>query len=221
MNPEYEQPPVIRSAIQAWHIVLLALLAFACFCAFKITGFFRLGSETAALRTCVAACVPGSVDKKIALRVGSFTTGLVRFGSRFFSMPPEPRAACESLQAAECGVYRLKEELSPEAIGRLFATTEKTMVKRGWTRLVGVTQGNELVQVYVPTKKLSASSARCCVMVLHQRELVLVSARASLAPLLDLAHENFKLSKELDELGRDRNRVREWVNASLPRHLAR
>jgi hypothetical protein len=56
----------------------------------------------------------------------------------------------------------------------------------------------DLVSVFIPTKRISASHVRCCVMVLHDRELVLAAATASLEPLMELAHDNFKISEHMN-----------------------
>ena len=44
-----------------------------------------------ALRSSVIESVPGQWDKRFAVHVGGLTLGLVRFGSLFFNLPPEPK----------------------------------------------------------------------------------------------------------------------------------
>jgi len=74
---------------------VLALLAIAA--AHAVTGYFRLNAGREVLRDSALAAMPGEWDQRIALSVGWFTTGVIRTGSRFFQMPPEPRAALDSL----------------------------------------------------------------------------------------------------------------------------
>ena len=64
---------------------------------------------------------------------------------------------------------------------------DKVMEARGWNRLVGVLQADELVAVYAPREPDSARDVSVCVVVLHERELVLVRVRADWEPLLELA----------------------------------
>ncbi|MFO1513363.1 MAG: hypothetical protein U1F83_10695, partial [Verrucomicrobiota bacterium] len=56
---------------------------------------------------------------------------------------------------------------------------------RGWERVVGVLDGEDLVGVYVPGKAISAEQLRCCIVVFDGRQMVLVSARANVEPLLE------------------------------------
>jgi len=168
---------------------------------FGITGFFRLGGETAALRQAVAHTSQAELKKKLTLSVGGFSTGLVRLGSRFFNLPREPRAALDAVRGAEVGLFTLPEPLARAHHVTILAEADKVMTKRGWTRLVGVSEGTELVAIYVPSGELSARKIRCCVMVLDRQELVLVSAAARLNPLLELARQEFHVHEQLKNLG--------------------
>jgi len=62
------------------------------------------------------------------------------------------------------------------------------MQQRGWTRLVGVADRRENVLVYVPTD--SAEPSRVCLAVLHNRELVVVSARLKTEALAELVADH-------------------------------
>jgi hypothetical protein len=166
--------------------VLLVFFGFALLAAAGVASYFRLSSETTALRRSVMASVPGHWDKKIAVNIGYFTMGLVRCGTHFIKMPPEPRAAMNALSGAEVGVYKLQEEPQAADARAIFASADKAMQRRGWERIVGVAKERELVAVYMPRKGLSLEHMRCCVMVWHGRELVVASARGNLAPLMDL-----------------------------------
>src|SRR5689334_10402664 len=89
-------------------LVLCGLIVGISVVVLGIASYFRLSPETSALRESVLTSVNGTWNKRIALNVGFFTTGLVRAGSHFFKMAPEPRAAFETLRAAEVGIYKLQ-----------------------------------------------------------------------------------------------------------------
>jgi hypothetical protein len=61
------------------------------------------------------------------------------------------------------------------------------MAARGWDRIVGVVHENDLVMIYMPHKRVTARNIKCCVAVFSGRDLVVVSARGNVQPLLALA----------------------------------
>jgi len=198
MSPPPAPPlrqPLPRSS--AGFFVLAGVLVVLGVCLISLVGMFRLSSEATVLRQTVMAGVPGVWDKKVALRVGWFTTGLVRAGSRFFHLPAEPRAALEAVRGVEVGVYNLRAE--PESMDRgvILERADKAMSSRGWTRVVGVIQEHDLVAVYIPCKGTSPRRMSCCVAVLNGRDLVVVSAHGNLEPLMAIAE------KHLDQASRD------------------
>ncbi|HEY5914011.1 MAG TPA: hypothetical protein VJA21_25765, partial [Verrucomicrobiae bacterium] len=142
---------------------------------------------TAALRASVMSAVPGPWDKTVALRVGGFTTALIRAGSRLFEMPPEPRAAIDAVHGAEVGVYKLQHDATTTDFRALFASADRAMKSRGWDRIVGVAEEGQFVAVYFPHRKVSLRGIKCCVVVFHGRDLVVASASGNAEPLLKLA----------------------------------
>src|SRR5512145_163747 len=86
-----------RTTGSAQWIALAVIASSFCACVLGcisgVTGFFRLSSDTAALRTSFMKSVPGVWDTKIALRVGWLTASVIRVGGSFLDLPPEPRAA--------------------------------------------------------------------------------------------------------------------------------
>ena len=105
-----------RFRVRTGYVVLALVLCVPLLCAVGIAGYFRLSSATEALRSSVIESVPGQWDKRFAVHVGGLTLGLVRFGSLFFNLPPEPKAALETLHGAEVGVYKLHD--APSALDR-------------------------------------------------------------------------------------------------------
>jgi len=189
---EPSKPPPER--FRKRYVVAPAFVFLLCCCAWGAAGYFRLGSETSALRASLMGSVGGRWNKKIAIHAGGLTMGLVRAGSRLFHLPPEPRAAIEALHGAEVGVYKLQQAPLSVDHAAILSAADKAMARRGWDRMVGVAKENELVAVYVPRKGISPGRMRACVMVLHDRDLVVVSARGNLKPLLEIANKRFEVS---------------------------
>jgi len=175
------------SRFHAGYVVAAAVPLFFLLGVVGVTGYFRLGSETTALRESLMDSVAGQWTKTIAVHVGWFTTSLVRAGSRLVKLDPEPRAALEAVRAAEVGVYKLREGPVPEDHGAILGRADKAMARRGWVRVVGVSHDRELVAVYMPRKGMSLRNMKCCLMVFNGRELVVASARGNLEPLWAIA----------------------------------
>jgi hypothetical protein len=173
-----------------WIVLLLVVLCVPLLCALGVASYFRLSSDTKALRRSVMNSVAGEWDTKVALNIGSLTTGLVRGLSQLIQLPPEPRAAIDAIHNVEVGVYELHDAALPADYPAVLLSGDKTMAARGWERIVGVIEGNQCVAVYVPRKGVSARRLTCCVLVLHERDLVIVSARGNIKPLLDVASKH-------------------------------
>ncbi|MGH7967363.1 MAG: hypothetical protein ACREIC_01410, partial [Limisphaerales bacterium] len=76
------------------------------------------------------------------------------------------------------------------ARGVILDRADKAMTRRGWVRVVGVIQENQLVAVYLPRNGISSSRMKACVAVLDGRDLVVVSARGNLEPLMDIVEKH-------------------------------
>ena len=113
---------------------MLAVLGTVALCVFSITGYFRLSSDTATLQSSLVKSVGGQWDKKVAIRVGWLTMGLVRTGLRFIHLDPEPRAAIEALRGVEVGVYNQAPgaRCQGSAAERDYADYESSPGADGW-----------------------------------------------------------------------------------------
>jgi hypothetical protein len=191
-NVQNRAAPGIRKR----YLVLWAALVVLGVFVYSVLGFFRLSSETAALRASLSNAFHGEIDKKIAVNAGAITLGLVRTGMRFVKLPPEPRAALDAMRSAEVGVYSFGANAGQPDKSKILTAADKAMKSRGWTRMVAVVQDQDLVMVYVPKKGLSAKKMSCCLLVLHEQFLVVGAARCNPTPLMQLA------SKQLNHLGR-------------------
>ncbi len=174
-------------------VILCGLLIGIAVIVLGIVSYFRLSSETNVLRASAMNSVSGTWNKKIALNVGFFTTGLIRAGSHFFNLPPEPRAAFDAIRGAEVGVYQLQGAAGWVDHRAILARADEEMTARRWDRVVGVSRENQLVAVYVPKRGLSSQRMRCCVLVLEGRNLIVVGASGNVEPLLELADSRVDL----------------------------
>jgi hypothetical protein len=164
-------------------LLLLVLLAAG------VASCFRLGSDARALRNELIKSSGVEWRQQIALNAGRLTLGAVRAGLSCakLKLDPEARAALQSLRTAGVGVYQLPSGTPPPDRAAMLAAADSTMTARGWERVVGVMDGQDLVTVYLPEKNVSVHRLKCCVMVFDGEEMVLVFAQGNLEPLLKYA----------------------------------
>lgn len=153
----------------------------------SVTRYIRLGSETAALRDSVLAVAPAK--KRVVVNVGGMTIGLARIICGFIDLPEEARTGIGAARAAEVGVYQIENSIPVHDRGVIVQKADQAMRKRGWERIVGVAKDQELVAVYIPQKGFSEKKVRCCVLVVHDRELVVAAARANASGVLELVRK--------------------------------
>jgi hypothetical protein len=85
------------------------------------------------------------------------------------------------------GIYRVTPGTPLPDRAAILAAADSAMTARGWQRVVGVMESRNLVAIYLPGKNISVHRLKCCVMVFDGKEMVLVSARGNLEPLLTYA----------------------------------
>jgi hypothetical protein len=193
--PPLAQSPRRGLRVRPLYVVLAMILATPILAALGVASYFYVSSPVQALRRSVMETVPGHWDKKIAINVGWMTTAVIRFGAGFVPMKPEPRAALDAVRGAEVGIYKHEDGSPRQDYSATLALADKSMARRGYMRLVGVTQRGKLVAIYLPRGERVKKVVDCCVLVLDEENMVIVSARAKVQPLLDLARE--KLPKPL------------------------
>jgi len=190
MNASPAPPLIHPRATHLWFLVLFAvLLLVPAMVVVGVTSYFRLSSDTKALRNGLIKSSGVEWRQRIALNVGGLTFGAVRGGLSFFPLDAKARAALEAVRGAEVGIYELASEAAAPDCATMLTAADKAMTARGWDRVVGVIDGDDLVTVYVSQKTTSARRIECCVMVFDRQQMVLVSARSNLQPLLQLALE--------------------------------
>jgi hypothetical protein len=68
----------------------------------------------------------------------------------------------------------------------MFATADDTMRRRGWTRVVGVSDAENLVLVYLPEGERSGSTEQVCVAVCNDEHLIVVEGSVRMDRLVEL-----------------------------------
>ena len=168
---------------------------------YGVTSFFRLGSDARALRNSLVKSSGADWDQRIALNVGGMTLGATRTGLSFANLPPEARAALQSVRGVEVGIYQLSSEEQPDRAAMLNAA-DKAMTARGWYRVVGVIAEGKLVTVYMPEKETSLRRMKCCVMVSDGENMVIASADANLQPLVNCAFKEHGLHEKIQSFAK-------------------
>jgi hypothetical protein len=151
-----------------------------------VVSCFRLSSDTRALRDELIKSSGVEWQQQIALNAGRLTLGAIRAGLSCVRLDSGARAALQSVHAAGVGVYQLPAGTPPPNRAAMLAAADSAMTARGWERVVGVIDGQDLVTAYLPNK-VSVHCLKCCVLVFDGKEMVLVSAQGNPEPLLDYA----------------------------------
>jgi hypothetical protein len=188
MNSSPTSSVVRPPAKHLWfRCILAALLLLPVVIAVEVVSCFHLSSDAKALRNSLIKSSGVEWRQRIALNAGGLALSAVRAGLSFVHLDAGARAALQSVRGAEVGVYRLPSGAKPPDRAALLIAADAAMTARGWDRVVGVMDGSDLVGVYLPKKMTSARRIICCLMVFNGQEMVVVSARANLEPLLQYA----------------------------------
>jgi hypothetical protein len=178
-----------------WRRVLLwssaVFVAALVIVAIAAINLVTLSRDAAALRQVFVAGAPGALRPQVQIDAGPATLALARLVVGCIDdVPAEARQALRAVRAASVGVYEAdRSELGPWRTGLMAAADDK-MTRRGWTRIVGVRDGRQVVLVYVPADSSARGTQRFCVAVCDQRQLVVVSGAADADALVALAERH-------------------------------
>ncbi len=176
--------------------ILLGILCLFVFVTVRVVGCFMISSDTAALRNELVQSAPAEWHKRIELSVGSMALSMARFIIGFLEVPPEARTALQALRGGEVAIYEVDPGDNGPEYHSLLASADRAMLARGWERVVGCVQHKSAVAVYVPQNIRSPKRVQVCVAVVNPRQMVLVSARGNLEPLLELARAAYENAKD-------------------------
>lgn len=188
------QPVVRRRRIWLW---LLGIAA-GCFLitAIAVASVFTLNRDAAALRREAFAALEMRATPRVQFSAGPVLMTLLRTGIGLIDkVPGDARLALDAVRAASVGVYRIEHPIPAGRRAKLLAAADARMHRRGWTRVVGVLDGQETVMIYVPEDAASGGMQRICLLVCQRDEIVVVAATAKIDALLHLAAEHGALAK--------------------------
>jgi len=177
MNPVPQTPAPRR---RVWRWVLLG--AGLCLAPFVVLGcviysFISLEHDAAVLRRHVMDATDAHWTTKVQVSVGPLTLGAVRQGLRFVHAEgvADARQALGAVRCASVGVYERTSGGANWSRDELFKETDRAMLKRGWVRMVGMTDHQETVLIYVPQDMGNDGPVDLCLAVVSDKELVVVS----------------------------------------------
>jgi len=182
------KPPAKRQWL--WLILVIILLPLIPLggLALGVASYFRLSSDTRALRNELTRASGTEWRKQIGLNIGDTTLGMAR-GTLWFikGIDRDVQMALRAVHGVEVGIYELDSASKAPDPAAMLNAADKAMNNRGWERVVGVLDNGQMVCVFVPAKISSANQMKCCVAVLEDRKLIVVSAKADPRPLVELA----------------------------------
>lgn len=176
---------------------VLAVLASICFLTFALVAFaiyrtVTVGTVLRSARNAVLRDAHLRFTHRIEATARPWLVNAARFGLGFAPLDPDARLAIQSIRGAEVGVYELTANPDESERRNLFGQVDKRLEERGWTRTVAVYDRDEMVMVYTPQKEVSASKVEAFVFVLNDRQLVMVSGKGNLEPIVELVNRKME-----------------------------
>lgn len=181
--------PVARR--HPWRWLFLGSLAFLLLAAGGAYQLLSLHGGAAALRRELMQDGGGALAR-VQLTLDGPVLSLLRFGLRFADLPADATDALKAVRRVSVGVYET-ENLSSRVTA--IERTDAAMARRGYTRLVGVADGEDTVLVYAPADA-AEDELEVCVAACERNQLVIASVRLDAEPLAALVQRNLaKASK--------------------------
>lgn len=185
-----------------WIIPLTAIIMVPTILAVSVVSCLRLSGEAKTLRNSIMETSNLECDKKIEVSVGGLLFTLARLGVSFFDVPPEVKAGIKTVRAARVGVYEVRNGRDEIRTSKLIESADRAMTARNWERIITVLDRKELVAIYMPTDASSSEYIDLSIVVLNERDMVIVSAQVNPAPLFEMAmRETRRTSNVSDPLG--------------------
>jgi hypothetical protein len=192
MNPAAQAS---RPGRRLWRWVLVGLgvcLAPIVALALVLASYITLDRNAAALKRQVMTAIPAGWKTKVQLSVGPTTLGAVQAALAFAHGRDlaDARLALGAVHQASVGVYQCAERAPEWSRARLFERVDRAMQERGWVRLVGVADTDGTVLVFTPPAADNDHVIELSLVVIHQRELVVVSAQVDATVVQELVRRH-------------------------------
>lgn len=207
MNPTPSTPSPARRSYTRWIIAgLVLLVAPVIIVGAGIWSVVTLGKDAAVLRREVMTASGSDWSTRVQLDAGWAILGTARIALRFVQDKhvDDARLALSAVKHASVGVYERRGRDKDMNSAELLASTDKVMQGRGWSRLVGVVDGDQTVLIYTSDKGAKSDKLDLCISIVDGREMVIVSTRVDAGPLMKLverhASEGFRSKLKLAKL---------------------
>ncbi|HUS36610.1 MAG TPA: hypothetical protein VM680_14755 [Verrucomicrobiae bacterium] len=181
------QAPSPKASLRKWLLrifVVSLLLALAAPVAIAV-AIFHVSGDTRALRNAAIHGDGAQWQKQVEANVGFLPLSIARIILPFTPAPPEAQQAFSAIRSVEVSVHELRGSKPDHA--RILRDADEDMRKRGWDRVVAVLDHETVVAVYVTPDSGPEGKVKVSVLVVDGRQMVAVTGRANLQPVLDLA----------------------------------
>jgi hypothetical protein len=166
-----------------------------------VASALRLNGDAQALRNSFLGAANAGFERKIEVNAGWPTVSIAKTGLEFAKLPPEARQMLRAFHGGEVGVYHLDRRAGRRETAAGFSVADEAMKRRGWERLVGVMDRDQVVAIYVEREGSPENNFKVCFAVKERDQLVVGSARADLEPIMELAREKMSFP------GKDQHRI--------------
>lgn len=193
MNPEVSSQPKPRFRIGRWLALgLLLMLTPLVVLGVGVLSMLSLDGDAKVLRREVMAATDADWNTKVQVSAGWLTLGTVRTALRFIEHEhmDEARDAMAAVRKVSVGVYERSGRGEKWSREQLLAKTDERMRKRGWSRLVGVTEHGQAVLVYTSDRMDGGDRLDLCIAVVDGGQMVIVSAKIETDGLVRLVERH-------------------------------
>ena len=183
------ETPSSKSSLQKWLLRIFLgsfLLALATPVAIAV-AVLHVSGDTRALRNAVVQGDGAKWHKQVEANVGFLPLSLARMVLPFTPAPPEAQQALDAVRSFEVSVHELRESQPDRA--RILRDADEDMRKRGMDRVVAALDDETAVAVYAKPERGGVAKLKVSVLVVDGRQMVAVTGRADLEPIMGLAME--------------------------------
>lgn len=180
-------PPFLPARSRSNGKILVVVLILVGLFGLAVADCFRMDADGRALRDALKRGSHASFSRVFQGGAGPVLLGMARVGLRFADdLPGEARRGAASVRSARVSVDRVEGRLNRGRLPQMMAEADRVMTGRGWERLVCVRESGTLVLVYIDASSKGGSTVPTRLAVLESEQLVVVSAKLRLQPLIDL-----------------------------------
>jgi hypothetical protein len=181
------ETPSQKASLRKWLLRIFLgsfLLALATPVAIAV-AVLHVSADTRALRNAVIEGDGANWKKQVEANIGFLPLSVARMVLPFTPAPPEALQAFSAIRSVEVSVHELRDSEPDRA--RILSDADKQMRKRGLDRVVAVLDGKTAVAVYATAESGGGSKVKVSVLVVEGRQMVVVTGRANLEPVMELA----------------------------------